>query len=472
MSHAFRASKKSVLVFAACGLLAAGAFAQKSDPAAAGRSFDARRAESARPAVAPSAVQQAAIASLRASIPDLTAEVEPATGATRKLFNQVGFLTAPNGSADNKQVALDFLAGHLDLLGLTAADFASYEITDDVASRSSTVRHLYLRQTLNGLPVYNGQLQVHVANDGRILAINNLFLPELAAAVKDTEPKLNAAEAIAAAAGHLEARTGVMILESEDQVGLQQKVAYRAEDLSTEPIVAKLMILPVARGEAHLVWNFQIWRLPGAGGDIADFNVDAMTGKVWTRFSWVDEEQYKVYEMPNESPNHTAPLPPADGRSTQVNPFNATASAFGWHDTNGVAGAESTLTVGNNVQAYTDTDANNAPDAGSSPDCTATLNCTFPLDLTLAPSGYRPGTVTNLFYWNNIIHDVAYLYGFDEVGGNFQSNNYGHGAPRQRLGAGRSAGRRRHQQRQLRHPGGRPAPAHADVRVHRRHARP
>ena len=35
--------------------------------------------------------------------------------------------------------------------------------------------------------------------------------------------------------------------------------------------------------------------------------------------------------------------------------------------------------------------------------------------------------MTNLFYWNNIIHDVQYNYGFDEAAGNFQLNNYGRG---------------------------------------------
>jgi hypothetical protein len=31
--------------------------------------------------------------------------------------------------------------------------------------------------------------------------------------------------------------------------------------------------------------------------------------------------------------------------------------------------------------------------------------------------------VTNLFYWNNIVHDVAWFYGFDEASGNFQATN-------------------------------------------------
>ncbi|MCB1055290.1 MAG: M36 family metallopeptidase, partial [Acidobacteria bacterium] len=35
--------------------------------------------------------------------------------------------------------------------------------------------------------------------------------------------------------------------------------------------------------------------------------------------------------------------------------------------------------------------------------------------------------IVNLFYANNIVHDILYHYGFDEVSGNFQENNYGRG---------------------------------------------
>ena len=79
------------------------------------------------------------------------------------------------------------------------------------------------------------------------------------------------------------------------------------------------------------------------------------------------------------------------------------------------------------VHAYTDIDANNTPDAGSSPDGGASRDFNFALDLTQAPSTYRPAAVTNLFYWNNVLHDIPHAYGFDEAGGNFQVNNYGNG---------------------------------------------
>src|SRR5690606_4421907 len=102
-------------------------------------------------------------------------------------------------------------------------------------------------------------------------------------------------------------------------------------------------------------------------------------------------------------------------RERGVNPSDAPASPFGWHDVNGAVGAEFTTTQGNNAHAYTDTDANNLPDPGSSPNCGAGLDCDFPLDLSQAPSAYRPAAVTNLFYWNNTIHDIQYRYGFNEA---------------------------------------------------------
>jgi extracellular elastinolytic metalloproteinase len=47
--------------------------------------------------------------------------------------------------------------------------------------------------------------------------------------------------------------------------------------------------------------------------------------------------------------------------------------------------------------------------------------------LAQEPTSYQLAAVTNLFYHNNIIHDVFYQYGFDELSGNFQTDNYGKG---------------------------------------------
>jgi hypothetical protein len=45
----------------------------------------------------------------------------------------------------------------------------------------------------------------------------------------------------------------------------------------------------------------------------------------------------------------------------------------------------------------------------------------------VAASSSLNAAITNLFYMNNVMHDVWYQYGFNEVNGNFQKNNYGKG---------------------------------------------
>src|SRR5262249_4445355 len=40
---------------------------------------------------------------------------------------------------------------------------------------------------------------------------------------------------------------------------------------------------------------------------------------------------------------------------------------------------------------------------------------------------YGNGSVVNLFYWNNFVHDRMYELGFTEAFGNFQKENFGRG---------------------------------------------
>jgi hypothetical protein len=49
----------------------------------------------------------------------------------------------------------------------------------------------------------------------------------------------------------------------------------------------------------------------------------------------------------------------------------------------------------------------------------------FTYGLPNAPANFTDAATVNLFYWNNIVHDVTYQYGVDEESGNFQENNYG-----------------------------------------------
>ena len=98
-------------------------------------------------------------------------------------------------------------------------------------------------------------------------------------------------------------------------------------------------------------------------------------------------------------------------------------SPNGWHNTDSDAARETTNTTGNNVHAYADRNADNVPDPGSSPTGRGRgqPDLRLPAGSTGPPRGLPDAAVTNLFYWNNIIHDVLYNYGFNEKSGNFQA---------------------------------------------------
>ncbi|MBK9193756.1 MAG: M36 family metallopeptidase [Flavobacteriales bacterium] len=198
----------------------------------------------------------------------------------------------------------------------------------------------------------------------------------------------------------------------------------------------------LAAGESlSLAWNVNYYQVGGAHW--WNVRIDARSGKELDRNDWMVSacghadhaagnpapelpdaapaapNDYRAVLLPVESPNHGA-------RAIINAPWSLApvASPYGWHDTNGVAGAEFTITRGNNVFACEDANADDVP--GYSPN-SATLDFDYPMNVANAPVTYRDAAITNLFVQFNVMHDVFYRYGFDEAAGNFQSNNYGRG---------------------------------------------
>ena len=401
------------------------ATAVNSDPKVDNNQYDARVAFNQGFIQNLAPPQQTVISKMAKKVPDLAFTFDDVSGVISSLSSHTGYLTEPKSGQEALSVVMDFLTSNAAMLGMNSKDLTSLEVTDRVYSKITGTTHIFMRQVHEGLPVYNSQMQVNMDRGQRILSVNNSAITGMAASVNAVKPNIDLSTAVGKAAEHLGISLSKPPKTLNTASGVQQITSVDPGGISLEPIQGKLMWLPIRKGMMHLVWNFQIHTLDQQ--HVYDFTVDASSGKVWTRFDWVASDQYRVYARPAESPNHTSPQPPADGRTLVNNPANATASPFGWHDTNGSTGAEFTMTRGNNVHAYTDTDSNNAPDAGSGPNGGTTLNFDFPINLNSAPGSYQSAAVANLFYWNNIIHDVQYQYGFDEAAGNFQTNNYSKG---------------------------------------------
>jgi len=350
--------------------------------------------------------------------------------------------------------AMSHVREQLPALGLSAEDVADLRISDAYASRHNGVTHIYLQQHVNGIGIHNALINVNVMPDGSILHSGNRAYGALAKHDLAAEPVIAAGQAVEFAAQD----AGLDLVESlqilQMPAGEDRSVVFSDAGISLEPIPARLVYAPDDRGQLRLAWRVEIYERSAQHYWVTF--VDAESGTVLFRDDQVihdrwdslhapaeseihsrveavaprlrssaaaqtvnDGSSYRVFEMPKEHPN--------DGPRTLVaEPAHAAASPFGWHDTNGAAGAEYTITRGNNVHAYQDRNNSNSS-SGDEPDGGAGLDFDFGLDLGLGPDQYIDAAVTNLFYWNNLHHDLSYVRGFDEPAGNFQVNNYGNG---------------------------------------------
>ena len=439
MKPVFKKSLLPIALAAALALPAAHAFQAPPPGMGAGHSLDFRpHGELVTSLVNANPVQARAIDLFGARVPELRYEIDSLTGATTTLMNKVGFLTRAQ-KGDTKDIALSFVRDNTDLFGLSVEDVSDYSIVTDI--QTGSMRHIYLQQMVEGLPVFNAFLQINIHADGRILSVNNAFVPNLRSSFNRATPAITAEQALIAAAARVGRNAGPVYAVPALKQDEQQATELQAPEWFDPdyPVKARLVLLPVGN-QTRLAWNFTLMekRQKGVVADQAEFNVDAETGYVWMKNSLVNFAQYKVYARPDgipvESPIHSTPPSPADGRVTLTDPWIFSPSPavhpspYGWHDTNGAVGAESTLTQGNNAISYLDADNNSTPQPGEQPDGTASLSFLFPIDLaTQAPSQYVPAAVTNQFYMVNAMHDILYVHGFNEANGNYQVNNYGRG---------------------------------------------
>jgi extracellular elastinolytic metalloproteinase len=319
-------------------------------------------------------------------------------------------------AAAPRDVAVRYVTEHPDRLGVKRADVADLAITSAYRSSHSDVTHVNVNQHFAGREVFGAHATVNVDRRGRVIFAAGDLVRGLRA--DPSAAALGPVGAVEAAAGELglDNPSGLRVLRRR---GGAAQVSRGG--ISDATIPARLGWQPTRTG-LRPAWQVTID--DSASDHLWNATVDAATGELLDRADWTshaDGARYRVFEFPKGDPN--------DGpRTLAVEPADAFASPFGWHDTNGAAGPESTRTLGNNVHAYSDRDANNLPDLGSDPDGGPALTFDFAADhLNEHPQTYPDAAVTNLFYWCNVVHDLTYRYGFDEAAGNFQVNNYGRG---------------------------------------------
>jgi ELWxxDGT repeat protein len=362
---------------------------------------------------------------LSASLGDLPASTGVYLPNQCRLYDAEGYLTAPADGAPSA-IAIEFARTHAVELGVAPNDLTQLKVTDCYTDFDRGLSHVYLRQMWNGLEIANANLAVNVMADGCVLSVGGGFVAGVGAAgAEDVEGRLGnsaigarQAVSLAAAALQIAEEPAVVAVAGPAPAAHPQQLTFLAAEVSLDAIAANQHYVATADG-LHLAWNL-VLRTPD-GEHWYNASVDAQTGQLLSADDWVDHATYTVYARPTADPD--------DGpRTTLTDPYDVSVSPYGWHDINGSAGAEYTDTRGNNVFAQEDTDANDS--GGTRPNGGASLTFDFSINLAQAPSAYQSAAITNLFYWNNLLHDVHARYGFTEDAGNFQQINYtGQGAP-------------------------------------------
>ncbi len=387
--------------------------------------------------------RERALATLRAKVPGVDVQFDPVTGAPNHIMATGRFLAAAKAQAgDGYAPVRDFVNEHADLFGHDATAMNDSRVTRDDVTAHNGMRTVVWQQQVDGIPIYNTILKANVTKDGSLVGLGSHFMsdavaatgmaaPERAALV--AQPPVDVKKAVSLAAANLgDAVAPEQARETTQAQGAEKMQRFSAPKLSDT--FAQLSWLPVSADSAKLTWDVTLMSL--AQNEMFRVVVDAQSGEVLMRTSLtndVSDASYRVYanattKKPFDSPNPMFPGTPtpsgAQGAEVPrqlvtLQALDLTASPNGWIN-DGVF-----ETVGNNVDAHTDTNADNVADLPRPTSATRVFD--FPMDLTQAPSTYKDASAVHLFYMNNWMHDKLYALGFTETAGNFQTNNFGRG---------------------------------------------
>jgi len=367
----------------------------------------------------PSAAPEAGVQRLQSHIPDLRVGRDERQHLPCFLSRGIGFLTGPEGtgpviakatlaalsSHDPYRVTKAFLNDHPDVFGHDASVLTNAVVTRDYVWKNNGLRTTVWEQQLDGIPVFEATIQSHVTQNGELVNLSSRFVPDPARTAGAHSPELTAVQAEAGAAQSF-GETNQILAE----------------------MAPKLLWLPMDAATLRLCWDVTL--TVKSRGETFRVLVDAQTGEVLVRrclTTYLSTASYRVFT--SDSPSPFSPgwstlvtnQPPTVSRTlVTIDALSTNASPDGWLPDG------STETLGNNVDAHTDRNADNLPDLPR-PQGTVARVFDFPLDLASHPTNSSAASVVQLFYWCNWMHDRLYDLGFDEAAGNFQTDNYGRG---------------------------------------------
>ncbi len=356
--------------------------------------------------------------------------------------------------------AMVLVAKNAKALSFSTSDVSEVLVSSAYHDNILNADLVYLQQTIHGIPVLNSIKSVVFKND-KVVSVSGKFFsaPSGKSISSNTTPATSVSAAILAAAKEVNLKPTKMGIAQKTSSN-NRKFEFDNLGISQTNVTADLIWQTDDNNSLKLVWQVKI--VPRKTSDYWLIQVDAISGKAINKMnltvfcSWdgnklvedrtdetisytdnflapppvpgsINNGDYRVLPFPVESPAHGT-------FSVQNNPWTLAgignaATAFGWHND---GTTEYNITRGNNVWSKEDRAGDNESTIGASTtSTTAAPNYTFndvfdPLTSATGATNQK-AAITNLFYWNNIVHDITYQYGFDEASGNFQNDNQGLG---------------------------------------------
>jgi hypothetical protein len=328
-------------------------------------------------------------------------ELDPRTGTARVVARLDGFLTGAT-SDPPRTVALDYVRGHKEALGLTSRDLRTFAFAGDRVDEDG-VHHLSWTQRAKGIEAFDNGLKASVSADGRLIALSGSPAHALGAGTATVRPRISAGEAL---------------VRSRSSVGAP--VAQADGDSAR--------LVWFHGGRSRLAWQ-TLTTVSPAERDLSV--VDATTGEVLWRVNLVDGAQgsgmaWQLYPgtgVPNGAGVQQPVTFPVNGSGARLAGPNAHVYADPRDDNRADPADEipaldaEALTWGSAPGYLNETQVGQG--------CDPAHACTWNRFVARSWQPNRRQNAVQVYHYLNVFHDhlLASPIGFTERLGNFQSTN-------------------------------------------------
>ncbi len=345
----------------------------------------------------------------------------------------------PASSGKRSEALRGFIKENNSLIGVSDAQADGLKVTQDYTNPDGNLSFAMLEQSINGVPVFRGEIKAGFRQNGQMIRVINNLAPGLDYESLSTDFR-DPLDAVKAAAGFIKHELKPADLTRNDAASTDLKTVFGQGDWAT---TAEKMYFPTEPGVAVPAWRVLIWQPVNAYYVI----VDASTGTMlWRKNITEDQTQsatYQVYNNVNafmKAADNPAPLSPGPvdptlgtqgALATRTNVTLIGNEAPNTFNNNGWITDGANITDGNAVEAGIDRDGTNGVDAPQ----TGAPNRVFDSTWNPAPGNPAPGddpltaqaqrgAVIQMFYVMNRYHDSMYQRGFTEAAFNFQATNF------------------------------------------------